>query len=170
MRTAQKQSALCPHPIHSLHILLVSRLVASLKAPITIMRSSLDLLTFIGCVAVLFPEAALGRMPYYIYRAPPTSSPTSSPSVSYQPSLWPTLQPESHLSHLRTADVKPSSFGLWSIISLTGALLTGVVSLLVWKWKKRDTLPEDDGWLDWISSFWPGDPSWDKSIGDESLR
>jgi len=106
----------------------------------------------------------------YVYRAPPTSSPTSSPSVSYQPSLWPTLQPESHLSHLRTADVKPSSFGLWSIISLTGALLTGVVSLLVWKWKKRDTLPEDDGWLDWISSFWPGDPSWDKSIGDESLR
>eukprot|EP00985_Skeletonema_marinoi_P017260 scaffold9388_cov148-Skeletonema_marinoi.AAC.5 len=101
--------------------------------------------------------------------APPTSSPTSSPSVSYQPSLWPTLQPESHL-HLRTADVKPSSFGLWSIISLTGALLAGVVSLLVWKWKKRRASPtEDDGWLDWLSSFLPGDPSWDKSIGDESL-
>jgi len=155
-----------PHPFSSHTSCVASSRV--LKAPITVMRPPLDLLT---CVAVLFPEAALGRtVPYYIYRAPPTSSPTSSPSVSYQPSLWPTLQPESHLSHLRTADVKPSSFGLWSIISLTGALLTGVVSLLVWKWKKRDTLPEDDGWLDWISSFWPGDPSWDKSIGDESLR
>eukprot|EP00984_Skeletonema_dohrnii_P020518 scaffold10013_cov79-Skeletonema_dohrnii-CCMP3373.AAC.22 len=108
------------------------------------MRPSLDLLTFIGGVVVLFPEAALGRtVPYYVYRAPPTSSPTSSPSVSYQPShqpsLWPTLQPE---SHLRTADAKPSSFGLWSIISLAaGALLAGVVSLLVWKWKKRHSSP-----------------------------
>jgi len=171
VRTAQKQSirtVSAPHPFSSHTSCLLSRV---LRAPITIMRLPLGLLTFIGCVVVLFPEAALGRtVPYYVYRAPPTSSPTSSPSVSYQPSLWPTLQPETHLSHLRTADVKPSSFGLWSIISLTGALLAGVVSLLFWKWKKRDTLsPEDDGWLDWLSSFLPGDPSWDKSIGDESL-
>jgi hypothetical protein len=131
------------------------------------MRSPSVLLTFIGCVFVLFPEAALGRtVPYYVYRAPPTSSPTSSPS--YQPSASPISL---HESYLRTADAKPSSFGLWLIISLTGALLAGVASLLVWKWKKRNASasppeaevppkvpPKEEGGEEdkggWLPSFW----------------
>ena len=129
----------------------------------TTMRSPLALSAFIiGCVVILFPNAALGvTVPAYNYKAPPpTGSPTSVPS--YQP----TLQPE---SYLRTAYGEPTS-GFWLITSLAaGALLAGVVSLLVWK--KRDTLPPEDegegGFLDWISSFWR-DPSWDDSIGDES--
>uniref|UniRef100_A0A6U3THY2 Uncharacterized protein n=1 Tax=Skeletonema marinoi TaxID=267567 RepID=A0A6U3THY2_9STRA len=70
------------------------------------MRSPSVLLTFIGCVFALFPEAALGRLvPYYIYRAPPTSSPTSTPS--YQPSARPSSHPTSYPS-LSPSD-RPSS-------------------------------------------------------------
>eukprot|EP00984_Skeletonema_dohrnii_P020507 scaffold10013_cov79-Skeletonema_dohrnii-CCMP3373.AAC.11 len=62
------------------------------------MRSALALL-LIGCA--LFPEAAFGRLPIYIYRAPPTSSPTSSPSYqpSARPSSHPTISPSSSPSY-----------------------------------------------------------------------
>eukprot|EP00985_Skeletonema_marinoi_P017263 scaffold9388_cov148-Skeletonema_marinoi.AAC.8 len=57
------------------------------------------------------------------------------------------------ISQLQTSEEKPSSFGLWLIIALAGALLAGVVSSSARN--NQDTArnnqgtspPEDDGWL-----------------------
>ena len=124
------------------------------------MRSPSVLLTIIGCIVALFPEAAIARtVPVYIYRDPPTSSPTSVPS--YQPSARPSLQ---DVSYLRTAYGEPSS-GFYLIICLTSALLAAVAitSLLIWK-KRKTSPPEEEeeeedrsGWSAWLTPFWSGD-------------
>ena len=128
------------------------------------MRSPSVLLTFIGCVVVLFPKAALGRMPYYIYRAPPTSSPTSSPSYSHQPSLRPSMQPSLSSSSISrsfmTTEGERSSYAPVFISSLIGALLclVGVGYALIRRKRNRSTpepIEEDGG--GWLPSFWGND-------------
>jgi len=131
----------------------------------TIMRSPVTLLTFIGCVLVLFPKAALGRtVPHYVYREPPTSSPTSSPSYSHQPSLRPSMQPSLTSSSISrsfmTAEGERSSYGPVFITSLIGALLclVGVGYALIRRKRNRSTpepIEEDGG--GWLPSFWGND-------------
>eukprot|EP00984_Skeletonema_dohrnii_P009492 scaffold3626_cov69-Skeletonema_dohrnii-CCMP3373.AAC.6 len=134
------------------------------------MRSPSALLAFIGCVAVLFPQAALGRtVPVYVYRTPPTYSPTSSPSVSFQPSLRPTLPPASSSSITSNLALASSPTGNWWIAFLVGAMLcfAGAMYKLDKKQKlKRENStpaeeePEEepaaeenkDGWFAWLWS------------------
>ena len=127
------------------------------------MRSPSVLLTFIGCVVVLFPKAALGRS-HYVYRAPPTSSPTSSPSYSHQPSLRPSMQPSLSSSSISrsfmTTEGERSSYGPVFITSLIGALLclVGVGYALIRRKRNRSTpepIEEDGG--GWLPSFWGND-------------
>eukprot|EP00985_Skeletonema_marinoi_P001337 scaffold534_cov101-Skeletonema_marinoi.AAC.2 len=146
------------------------------------MRSPVALLAFIGCVVVLFPQAALGRtVPVYVYRSPPTYSPTSSPSYSHQPSLRPTLPPASSSSSITSnLALAPSPTGNWWIAFLACALVcfAGVMYKLDKKQKlkqKNSTTAEEEpeeappaeesqgGWFAWL---WSGR---DESVQPESV-
>eukprot|EP00984_Skeletonema_dohrnii_P009493 scaffold3626_cov69-Skeletonema_dohrnii-CCMP3373.AAC.7 len=125
------------------------------SSQLTIMRSpSIARLLLIGCVVLLFPEAAFGKLfPLYKWTPPPTASPTSSPS--YQPSLRPSLslQPSLSPSTIHAASsIISSSFmrsngtsipQMWWVLYLLTILLCfiGVVFLL--DKKKRKMLAKE---------------------------
>eukprot|EP00985_Skeletonema_marinoi_P017270 scaffold9388_cov148-Skeletonema_marinoi.AAC.15 len=122
------------------------------------MRSPSALPALIGCVVVLSPKAALGaRVPYYIYRAPPTSSPTSTPSYepsaspsshptstpSYSPSISmpPTNTPTSLMRSFAASDIQSSSFGFLLTMSLLGVLMCLFVCVGSKRARKSQCLP-----------------------------
>ena len=151
------------------------------------MRSpSVARLLLIGCVVVLFPEAAFGRLYQVVYVVkPPTDNPTSAPS--HQPSLRPSLQPTSSPSFSPTKSpvavissnlaLAPSPYGNWWIAFMVFVLLCFVGAM--YKCDKKQKLKEQQqkavmaaqaepkeappveeskgGWSAWVSSLWPGE-------------
>lgn len=140
------------------------------------------LAALVGCVAP-FPAVQGKLVPYYIYRAPPTSSPTSIPS--YQPSLHPSLQPSFQPSSAPTTSMPPSSLrrnflttgatptsiGFWLTLSLIGILICFVcvgakrsqkspcLPCVCGDENPEDKVDEDedgDGWSAWLT-IWSSD-------------
>jgi len=151
------------------------------------MRSpSVARLLLIGCVVVLFPDAAFGRLYQVVYVVkPPTDNPTSAPS--HQPSLRPSLQPTNSPSFSPTKSpvatvssnlaLAPSPYGNWWIAFMVFVLLCFVGAM--YKLDKQQKLKEEQqkavmaaqaepketppveeskgGWSAWVSSLWPGE-------------
>ena len=103
----------------------------------------LVLLVCIGCV---LPDAALGiPFPYYIERAPPTSSPSNFPS--FQPSQPPSATSTQKISSsfLRTENSFLKS--KWMIMTIVGAILSFTVlcTLFIMKSKSLPCSVDRDG-------------------------
>ena len=151
------------------------------------MRSPLVALS-IGCAA-LSPRAALGKVPVFVYRPPPTATPTSSPSYSLQPSLQPTMPPvtiSTPASDISTTSselaVAKSPYGFVWIVFLVLILLSFVGAMYKLDKKKKlkqktspngegsaegatatSTEGDNDGGLTGrLSSLWPNNQFWPK--------